>query len=113
MKVPNYENANVSRQKIVNYLLSFTHRDGRAKAQFFSKFGFVAENWEAMAEALKQHVAVHHILRIEPSPFGTRYIIEGELECPDGRTPRVRSVWFIAAGEEGPHFVTADPRARR
>ena len=113
MKVPNYENADVPRQKIVDYLLSSAHRDGRAKAQFFARFGFVAEAWQIMASALKQHVSEHPVLHAEPSPFGTRYIVEGELDCPDGRRPRVRTIWFLEHGEEVPRFVTAYPRMRR
>jgi hypothetical protein len=31
---------------------------------------------------------------------------------PDGRTPTIRSVWFIETGEEVPRFVTAYPLAK-
>ena len=40
MKLPNLEKAIVPREKIVDYLLSFVHKDGRAKAEFFMRFGF-------------------------------------------------------------------------
>lgn len=55
MKLPNVENALVPKPKITDYLLSFTHRDGRSKAQFFIRFGFSAENWETLANALLHH----------------------------------------------------------
>ena len=43
MKLPNYESAIIAERQITEYLLSFSHRDGRSKAQFFSRFGFSAE----------------------------------------------------------------------
>ena len=43
------------------------------------------------------------------TPFGTRYVVEGIMEVPDGRTPSIRSVWFVAEGEEIPRFATAYP----
>jgi Domain of unknown function (DUF6883) len=40
MKLPYYEQVVVTREKVVDYLLSDTHRDGRHKAAFFNRFGF-------------------------------------------------------------------------
>jgi hypothetical protein len=44
--------------------------------------------------------------------IGVRYVIESIMQAPDGRTPTIRSVWFIETGEEKPRFVTAYPLAR-
>ena len=35
MKVPNYEQALVPKEKRINYLLDFEHVDGRSKALFY------------------------------------------------------------------------------
>lgn len=51
-------------------------------------------------------------MRIEDSRFGKRYILEGELSAPDKRRPRVRVIWFIEAGQNVPHLVTAYPLGR-
>jgi hypothetical protein len=109
MKLPNYEKAIVPREKIVDYLLSFVHKDGRAKAEFFMRFGFLAEHWEILADALKSHAAEHEIKKEEASAFGMRYIIEGELNAPDGRKPMVRVVWFIEKETKLPRLATAYP----
>ncbi len=109
MKLPNHTLAVITEQKITGYLLSFSHRDGRGKAVFFTRFGFSAHTWSVLARALRQHAADHEVAKVESSPFGTRYIIEGALLAPDGRTPVIRAVWFIEAGEQIPHFVTAYP----
>lgn len=92
MKLPNHEKAVVPREKIVDYLLSFVHKDGRAKAEFFTRFGFAAEHWEILADALKLHALNNEVGKIEASPFGMRYIIEGEIETPDKRHPKMRVV---------------------
>lgn len=82
MKLPNHDRALVPREKIVNYLLSPSHRDGRGKAAFFSRFGFTPESWHTLAGALLRHAARHEVAKAEATPLGTRYVIEGELETP-------------------------------
>jgi hypothetical protein len=109
MHIPNHERAGVSEQKITGYLLSVTHRDGRSKAAFFMRFGFTADTWEILANALRRHAADHEVIEVEDTPFGTSYAVEGPLSAPDGRSPRVRTVWFIEAGQDLPRLVTAYP----
>ena len=92
MKLPNLENANVPQAKITDYLLSPTHATGRGKAKFFIRFGFSAETWEVLANALLSHAKEHEVTKLERTPFGTRYVIEGTLETPVKRTPLVRVV---------------------
>ncbi|WP_375338976.1 DUF6883 domain-containing protein [Ancylothrix sp. D3o] len=55
------------------------------------------------------HAADHELAKIEASPFGTRYVIEGRVITPDGRNPEVRSVWFISTGDDTPKLVSAYP----
>ena len=113
MKLPNYEDAIVPETKITGYLLSIKHRDGRSKAEFFIQLGFSPAAWEELVKALLRHIADNEIAKIEDSPFGTRYTIEGLLFAPEGKTAVVRSVWFIEEGEDIPRFVTAYPLQRR
>jgi hypothetical protein len=110
--LPNPDEAFVPRAKIVDYLLSLEHPEGRGKASFFRGHGFTDERWENLAEALRRHAIQNDLKRTEPSPFGTRYIIEGEMETPDGRRPRVRVVWFVGITETVPRLATAYPMAR-
>ena len=113
MKLPNYEGAIVPESKITGYLLSIRHRDGRSKAEFFIQLGFSLAAWEELVRALLRHVVENEVAKIEDSPFGTRYTIEGQLLAPGGKTAVIRSVWFIEKGEELPRFVTAYPLQRR
>jgi hypothetical protein len=109
MKLPNLEHAVIPREKIIDYLLSATHRDGRHKAAFFAAFGFSRDDWQKLADAIKKHAADHEVARSEESPYGIRHIVEGKINSPDGRDPLVRVVWFIEAGAERPRLATAYP----
>jgi hypothetical protein len=109
LKLPNHDQAIVPREKVVNYLLSTSHRDGHSKATFFSIYGFSVAAWQTLADALRLHAADYEVAKIESSPYGTRYVIEGELNAPDGRVPMVRVVWFIDTGGSIPRLATAYP----
>lgn len=111
MVLPNRELAVVSPAKITDYLLSETHPDGRHKCQFFKAFGYSLDQWELLADTVRQHLLDYEVRKIEDSPFGTRYVVEGIISTPDRRTPLLRSVWFIRQGEDIPQFVTAYPLA--
>jgi hypothetical protein len=113
VKLPGCEKAIVSETKITGYLLSIKHREGRSKAEFFAQLAFMADAWEKLAKALLQHVAENEVAKVEDSPFGKRYIVEGKLFGSGGKTAAVRSVWFIETGEHIPRFVTAYPLQRR
>ncbi|HWP58275.1 MAG TPA: hypothetical protein VNL14_10335 [Candidatus Acidoferrales bacterium] len=84
MRLPNVEKAEITEAKIVRYLLSTTHRAGKSKAAFFMQFGFTAARWQDLANALKQHAINNEIAIEEKTIFGTRYVIDGSLEAPDG-----------------------------
>lgn len=111
--LPYSEQAIVSRRKLVDYLLSEAHPDGRGKARFFTAHGFSSAAWETLAAALRDHALTHPVGERMETAFGVRYVVEGALVAPDGRTPAVRSVWFLRAGGETPELVTAYPLKRR
>ena len=109
MKLPNAANAIVEREKIVGYLLDAEHLIGGSKANFFGKFGFSADKWEVLADALRAHGQTHEVNQVRETGFGPRYEVEGTLTAPDGREPRVRSVWQLDKGAVAPRLITAYP----
>lgn len=113
MKLPQADRVEVPQAKVVQYLLSSTHRAGRGKAGFFSGFGFQVSAWEALADALRQQARDNFVTLSEDTPFGTRYVIDGPLVAPNGRELQVRTVWFIDKDGQTPRFVTAYPLKRR
>ena len=82
MKLPNARQAVVDESKVVGYLLSARHPDGRAKAAFFTAFGFHAQRWRAFARALRAHGGSGEITGISESGYGTRYIVDGGHRDP-------------------------------
>jgi hypothetical protein len=109
MKLPNAEKAKVDREKVTGYLLCTSHSDGANKAAFFSRYGFTAGAWEVLAEALQDHGRSHPVCGSVPSAYGTRYSVDGPLKSPDGRNPKVRTVWIAERGSETPRLITAYP----
>jgi filamentous hemagglutinin len=107
MELPELNNAYIETAKITAYLLSEENSSG--KSAFFTAFGFTAAQPETLRQALLAHAQEHDIRRISETVHGTKYIIEGELPTPSGRTPLVRSIWIIDAQQSAPRFVTAYP----
>lgn len=113
MKLLHADRLEIPQAKVVQYLLSSTHRAGRGKAGFFSACGFQVTAWEALADALRQQTRDSEVILSESTPFGTRYIIEGPLVAPSGRQLQVRTVWFIDKDGQVARFITAYPLKRR
>lgn len=113
MKLPNRENAVVSKAKILDYLLANTSKSARAKAVFFSRFGFTRDDWRALEKALLHHGQSYDVEIVENDVFGARYTIIGEVNCPDGRRPIIKTVWIIDIGLDVPRLITAYPSRRR
>ena len=109
MKLPNAHAAVVEQAKIRDYLLNPSHRFGASKARFFAEFGFSVEYWEVLAVALQKHGAQNEVAKVRETGFGPRYEVEGGLAAPDGRRPRVRTVWQVDAGQSAPRLITAHP----
>lgn len=108
--LPHLDRAVVAEAKIVNYLLSDRHSGGRAKARFLEGFGFRAQDWRVLRDAIVAHARANDIAASHQTRFGTRYEIDGPLPTPEGRAPIVRVVWFVALQENAPRLVTLVPR---
>ena len=107
--LPHPELAYVERTKIVDYLLSLSKMPGAAKARFFMAFGFRSDRWETMAEALTEHGRTHPVVASFDSGYGIRYEIEGSIRAPDGRQPRIWTVWQVDKDRLAPRLITAYP----
>lgn len=109
MRLPNAHLAVVEREKITGYLLNKEHRYGASKALFLSAFGFAPADWQTLAQALREHAQRHEVSKFKETIFGPRFEMDGELNAPDGRTPRLRTVWQLDHGEVAPRLITAYP----
>jgi hypothetical protein len=113
VKLPAVKGAEVPEAKIILYLLNPEHRSGKGKTRFFSGHGYRVDQWQGLAEALRQHARENEVANEEATPLGVRFVVEGPMTLADGAVAQIRSVWFIEAGERTPRFVTAYPLRRR
>jgi hypothetical protein len=109
MKLPNKENAYIPFSKICDYLLSKTHPIGMRKSVFFESLGFSEANAEILESEIISIARFDDVKQIIESPYGTKYVIDGSIQTPTGKSVRLRTIWIIESGKEHPRFVTAYP----
>ena len=110
MKLPNADRAVVEREKLADYLLNPAHPDNGGKAEFFLALGFRREDWAKLAAALCSLAVVSPVLKSVASPHGCKYVLDGRIELPTGKSPKIRTVWIVDRGGEAPRLVTAYPQ---
>ena len=106
-RVP-FRNALVPREKLSHYLLDLGHPDGGAKARFFLGHGFRADDPEAFAAALLDHVSAHQVFSVRHGRWGAQIAVAGPMTMPDGAVVPILSVWLHQDSGDGV-FVTAYP----
>lgn len=109
MKIPSGEHAQVSDEKVRDYLLSPEHPIGRYKAAFFSALGYRRDDAIRLQEDLKAVAASGEISWEDASPYGTKYMVRGTLISPMRRKAEIVTVWIVLVSESVPRFVTAYP----
>lgn len=109
MNLPNADRVLITKEKITDYLLNLSHPDGAGKAAFFLAQGFTAEDWAALADALRGLAANQPVAQRVDSPHGSKYVVDGRLTTPSGKMPLVRTVWIIDYGDVPPRLITAYP----
>ena len=89
--------------------LNPAHRYGASKARFFGECGFRLDAWEVLCAALCEHGQQNNVSKDKETGFGPRYEVIGELTAPDGRHPRICTVWQVDRGQVAPRLITAYP----
>ena len=110
MKLLNPNQALVEREKIVDYLLNPAHPDNGGKAAFFIALGFGRENWQTLATAFGKLADNGLVVKSLETAHGHKYILDGRIEAPGGKTAEVRTVWIVDRGLDRPRLVTAYPQ---
>jgi hypothetical protein len=106
--LPNADDAWIPLAKITDYLLSDAHPVGASKARFFAAHGYHRSNIKALERGLLRIAVLGRLVQSVSSPYGDKYVIDGELATPRGTTVTVRTVWIVEA-DARPRFVTAHP----
>ena len=109
MKLPRNRDAIVQDGKLASYLLSDTHPVGKAKARYFRSLGYSTANAEQLKDDLIAIAASNEVTETIDTPFGTKYLVDGNIISPIGIRAMLRTIWILEKGEVYPHFVTAYP----
>ncbi len=109
MKLPSPDLAVVPTGKFTGYLLNRHHPRGSAKAVFFRACGFREGEPDALRLALLRVGTDNNVVATVVTGYGTRYVVDGAMACPNGREVNVRTVWFVDPGSDRARLVTAYP----
>lgn len=108
MTMPNAAEAVVPPEKLTGYLLAVTHPVGGSKARFFRAHGFDDETANDLADGLRA-IALSDTASARPSPFGTKFVVAGDLPTPRGTIIHVETIWIIEGEDGRRRLVTAYP----
>ena len=98
MKLPQVEKLVVEQEKVAEYLLNGAHPDNGGKAAFFLACDFHRADWALLAGALRQVAVWGDVVTRVSTAHGTKYVVDGRMETPSGRTVLVRTVWIVDLG---------------
>lgn len=110
MKIPNWKNLHISQEKLTGYLLSTTHPVGKYKANFLQALGFNEGNVNILKQGLIIIAQDNEVVDTITNIYGTKYVIDGNLQSPNNVEVVLRTVWIIEKHVNMPRFVTAYPR---
>jgi len=92
MKLPNMANVLIEHDKLVLYLLDQEHLRGGSKARLLHLLGYHVENWQQLAEDLRQQHVLADVVGQQDTAWGKRYDIVAPLTGPNGDTVLFHSV---------------------
>ena len=106
MKLPDAENAVIELGKLRDYSLNLLHERGRYKARVFqAALGLTVDKAEWLRAQLLQAASAGVANEIEPSAFGRRFILDGEI-THGVRTALVRTAWIVEHGKTYPRLTS-------
>src|SRR5262249_9535823 len=110
--VPVIRSLVVDSRKVTHYLFALDHARGGPKGRFFLLFGFSVADPQGLADALLAHGLTYQIDTVDERADATVYTVVGEISSPDGRNPRIRTVWQNDRGTSVARFITTVPMPR-
>jgi len=113
--LPNYQNAEIAREKLEGYALNPNHEaarpdgsSGKNKARVFrAALGFDQSNWEILKQRILDELPYHEaVFEAERKDWGKAYHVDVPILGVNGRTKNVRTAWLIGHGKYNPSLVT-------
>lgn len=106
--LPNFPDAVIPRQKLVNYLLDPLHKEGQHKARVFkAALDFDQSSWEQLAQAILAELPYYPATFGSEGKWGKKYEVTLPITGRNERTVDVLTVWIIRLETNFPTFVTA------
>jgi hypothetical protein len=109
MPIPNALSAYVPPEKLTGYLLDEQHPVGGPKAKWLIGHGYDAADPSPLERDLLSVVHASDDSVTQQSRFGTKYVVVGRINAPDGQQVDVTTVWIVEPPDDRPRFVTAYP----
>ena len=100
MKLPNAKLATVDERKLADPL-----PDNGGKAAFFRALGYSGQSTAAAGAGPRRRSRSP----VE-SVHGRKYVLDGAIKSPVGKSAVVRTVWIVDTSDDVPRLVTAYPR---
>ncbi len=95
--------------KLTHYLLDLASPNGWGKAKFFLARGFSRDRPEELGSALARQAFAGWPGDVLAVPDAVKHRVSGSIECPDGTTPRILTVWYVKHGDTTAMLSTARP----
>jgi hypothetical protein len=108
--VARWDQASIDDRKILDYLLSIDHPVGADKAAFFVAVGYAVADWTRLRDDLLEVARAGELVTEHKTQFGIKYVVDGLVNAPAGRTVELRTVWITDEPAGAPRLVTAYPR---
>lgn len=109
MRLPQGNQAIITKEKLLDYILSETHSTGRFKAKFFRSIGFNETNVRLLEKILIKIAKSEEIENFSVSEYGVKYVLESDIDSPIGKIVKIRTIWIIEKGQTKPRFITIYP----
>ena len=105
MKLP--ANAVIARAKLTGYLLRKLPEND--KSGYLAQAGYTPENPERLETNLRHQILTQDAAFMEPTEYGGKFSIHGELTGPNGRTLKVVTIWMTEDASGLTKFITLYP----
>lgn len=94
--LPNYENAIIPKEKLVDYALNMQHPVGKDKAIAFEKaLGYNQENYEKLMDNIKRNIPNYSAVHKGSNEYGEKYEILMTLFGENKKYANVKTGWLV------------------
>jgi hypothetical protein len=92
--------------KLRDYCLSSEHPRGKHKARvFLSVLGLSQNDWQILADAIRENLALAKWIADDVDDFGRRYHVDMRIKH-SGRSAMIRTLWIVRCGEKFPRLTS-------